>query len=106
MGAPRFDMKKPFFTSQTRPGHWLPTLTVAKDGSVLVLRDRREKGTIEVLRSEDGGQTWSAPITVGDLVEIEGDTFDDGRYNDWHHGRSILGNIIVDETTGDVMVFT
>jgi len=106
LGEPVFDLQKDFFKSQTRPGHWMATLTVAKDGSLLVFRDRREKGTIEVLRSEDGGVKWGEPVTVGDLVEIEGDTFDDERYNSWHHGRSIIGNVIVDESSGDIMVFT
>lgn len=106
LGEPVFDLQKPFFHSQTRPGHWLPTITVAGDGAVLVFRDRREEGLIEVHRSEDGGRSWGKPVTVGELVEIEGDTFDDGRYNDWHHGRSILGNVIVDESTGNIMVFT
>ena len=58
LGEPIFDLQKPFFQSQTRPGHWLPTITVAKDGSILVFRDRREKGVIVVHRSEDGGKGW------------------------------------------------
>ncbi len=106
LDEPFFDLQKPFFELQTRPGHWLPSITVARDGSVLVFRDRREKGIIEVHRSEDGGKSWAKPVTVGNLVRIEGDTFDDGRYNDSHHGRSILGNVVLDHTTGDVMVFT
>ena len=105
LGAPLFDLQKPFFKEFPRPGHWLPTLTVAMDGSVLVFRDRRDQGIIQVFRSEDGGATWQKPVTVGKLVEIEGDTFDGGRYNDWHHGRSILGTVVVDETNGDILIF-
>ena len=80
---PFFDLQRPFFESQTRPGHWLPTITVAKDGSVLVFRDRRDKGIIEVHRSEDGGKSWAKPVTVGNLVRIEGDTFDDASVDEW-----------------------
>ena len=106
LGEPFFDLQKPGFEPQALQGHWLTTITVAKDGSVLVFRDRREKGVIEVHRSEDGGKSWAKPVTVGELVEIEGDTFDDGRYDDMHYGRSVLGNVVVDQSTGDVMVFT
>ncbi len=106
VGKPFFDLQKAFFDSPGPAGHWLPTITVAKDGSVLVFKDQRKKGIIEVFRSEDGGKSWLAAIRVGELVAIEGDTFDDGRYTDSHLGKSILGNVIVDETTGDIMVFT
>ena len=58
LGAPLFDLQEPFFKEFTRPGHWLPTLTVAMDGSVLVFRDRRDQGIIQVFRSEDGGRKW------------------------------------------------
>jgi hypothetical protein len=33
-------------------------LAVALDGSVLVFKEQRGKGVIEVKRSEDGGETW------------------------------------------------
>ncbi|MHC4398288.1 MAG: hypothetical protein ACYTG0_01260 [Planctomycetota bacterium] len=97
---------KPFFRVRDEEVPWLTSIVVAMEGSVLVFKDQRKKGVIEVTRSEDGGTTWGKPITVGDLVEIEGDTFDGGRYTQSHFGRSILGNAIVDETTGDAMVFT
>ena len=97
---------KPFFQVWDEKVPWLTSIGVAMDGSVLVFKDQRKKGIIEVTRSEDGGKTWNEPIKVGDLVEIEGDHFDGGRYRGGHFGKSILGNAIVDETTGDVMVFT
>ena len=109
VGKPLFDLQKAFFDSPGPAGHWSPTITVAKDGSVLVFKDLRKKknGVIEVFRSEDGGKTWGPAVCVGKLIKIEGDTLDDGRYwNSRIGGESILGNVIVDETTGDVMVFT
>ena len=36
-------------------------LAVAKDGSVLVFKERRDQKLIEVKRSEDAGKTWSDP---------------------------------------------
>ena len=53
--------------------------------------------------SDDGGKTWSKATKVGDAVKVDGDMSDDGRYpnNNWAH----LGNVTVDETTGDIMVF-
>jgi len=107
VGKPFFDLQKAFFDSPGPTLNWLPTITVAKDGSVLVFKDLRKKGVIEVFRSEDGGKTWGPAVCVGNLIKIEGDTLDDGRYKNIHlGGKSILGNVIVDETTGDVMVFT
>lgn len=97
---------KPFFELQEIPCKDLATITMAADGTVLLFKDNRPKGVIEVRRSENGGGSWSEPVMVGELVKIEGDTFDDGRYTKSHYGRSILGNVIVDENNGDIMVFT
>ena len=104
---PFFELQEPSpLASAEKSGYFLPAIIVAKDGSVLLFWDEREKGLIVVSRSEDGGKTWKPPITVGELVVVEGDTFDDGRYNARHFGRSTLGIPVVDETTGDVMIFT
>ena len=80
-------------------------LAVAMDGTVLVFKEERARKRVEVKRSEDGGRTWSNPIAVGDRVRIGSDMSDDGRYKGEHVGWSELGNVVVDETTGEIMVF-
>ena len=80
-------------------------LAVAMDGTVLVFKEERVRKRVEVKRSEDGGRTWSNPIVVGDRVRIGSDMSDDGRYKGEHVGWSELGNVVVDETTGEIMVF-
>ena len=45
------------------------------------------------------------PIEVGKRVKIGADMSDDGRYRGEHVGWSELGNVSVDENTGDIMVF-
>lgn len=80
-------------------------LAVAMDGTVLIFKEERERKRVEVKRSEDGGKTWSAPIVVGERVDIGADMSDDGRYKGEHVGWTELGNVTVDETTGDIMVF-
>jgi sialidase-1 len=81
------------------------SIVVAMDGSVLLFEEQREKGVVEVKRSEDGGKTWGEPIEVGKPVKIDGDMSDGGRYSGPHVGWSGLGTVIVDENTGDIMVF-
>ena len=82
-------------------------IVVAKDGTVLIFKGygarTKEAKYITVKRSEDGGKTWSKEEKVGDAVKVDGDMSDAGRYpnNNWTH----LGNVTVDETTGDIMVF-
>jgi len=80
-------------------------LAVAMDGTVLVFKEERRRKRVEVKRSEDGGRTWSEPIVVGERVRIGADMSDDGRYQGEHVGWSELGNVCVDETTGDIMAF-
>jgi len=105
--APFFDLQKPPpLNTPGNPGGFLPAITVAKDGSVLLFRDKQKKGVIIVSRSEDGGKSWGPVITVGELVEVKGNTFGDEKHKDREFGRSILGIPVVDETTGDVMIFT
>ncbi len=80
-------------------------LAVAMDGTVMVFKEERDRKRVEVKRSEDGGRTWSDPIVVGERVPIGADMSDDGRYKGEHVGWSELGNVTVDETTGEIMVF-
>ncbi len=77
-GQPSFEMK------QLYAGQRFPSIVVALDGTVLAFR--ASGAPIDVRRSEDGGVTWGPPIEVG------GD-------------RAHLGAAIVDERSGDVMVF-
>ena len=82
-------------------------VAVAMDGSVLIFKNKSSKTDeekyISVKRSVDGGQTWAEEKKVGDMVKVDGDMSDDGRYpnNNW----AGLGNVVVDEITGDIMVF-
>jgi sialidase-1 len=82
-------------------------IAVAMDGSVLIFKGHGARSEdpkfITTKRSEDGGKTWSEEKKVGETVKVAGDMSDDGRYphNEWTH----LGNVTVDETTGDIMVF-
>lgn len=80
-------------------------LAVAMDGTVLVFKEERERKRVEVKRSEDGGRTWSDPIVVGERVPIGADMSDDGRYKGEHVGWSELGSVVVDEMSGEIMVF-
>jgi len=105
--APFFELLKPSpFNLLGEKTSFLPAIIVAQDGSVLLFLDHREKRVIKVFRSEDGGKSWEPAIIVGELVVVEGDTFDDGRYKADHLGRSCTGIPVVDETTGDIMIFT
>jgi sialidase-1 len=101
--APFFELQEPpLLQTSAKNNQFLPAITVAMDGSVLLFRDDRPKGVILVSRSEDGGKTWSPAITVGELVVVGAD---DKKYAE-NFGKSIIGIPVVDETTGDVMIFT
>ncbi len=83
LGGSRFD-DQTIFT-----GERFPNVVVTTDGTVLaawggIARDNR--GRVRVRRSEDGGATWEPDITVA---------------NPGFHG----GGAIVDERSGDVLVF-
>ncbi len=82
------------------------TVAVALDGTVLLFEDQLDRRVLEVKRSEDGGATWGDPIVIGELVRIDGDMSDDGRYRGPQVGWGDLGNVTVDENTGDIMLFT
>jgi len=96
---------EPFFEVWDEEIPVMGHLAVAMNGTVLLFKEQREKGVVEVKRSEDGGKTWGKPIAVGKRVKIDGDMSDDGRYKGEHVGWSELANVTVDENTGDIMVF-
>jgi sialidase-1 len=76
MGEPKFDVQQVF------PRERFPNVVVATDGTVLATWGRT---SLRVRRSEDGGETWGDPITVGRGIQA--------------------GGSIVDETSGDILVF-
>jgi len=84
------------------------SMVVAMDGSVLVFDHvgaKDEVGYINVIRSEDGGKTWGKEIEVGRPIKLDEDMSDGGRYKGPRVGWTGLGSALVDENTGDVMVF-
>ena len=76
-GAERFEAQEIFSDER------LPNVVVAKDGSVLAVWGW---GNFRVRRSEDGGVTWGPEIFIREGLNS--------------------GGAIVDETTGDILVFT
>lgn len=97
--------QKPFHETWAEEVPVMGHLAVARDGTVLIFKENREAGRVDVKRSEDGGKTWSQPIVVGSRVKIDADMSDDGRYRGEHVGWSELANVTIDESTGDIMVF-
>ncbi|MHC4740859.1 MAG: exo-alpha-sialidase [Planctomycetota bacterium] len=97
--------QKPFYEVWDEEIPVTAHLAVAMDGSVLLFKEQRTRGIVEVKRSEDGGKTWAEPIEVGKRVKIDADMSDDGRYKGEHVGWSELANVTVDEDTGDILVF-
>lgn len=94
LGGAKFEIQKVFTggVSGKRGGGRLPNVVVATDGTVLATHgatggpgDWWKKG-LQVRRSEDGGKTWSEPITIA---------------NPGWQG----GGLTVDETRGDVLAF-
>ncbi|MDZ7618062.1 MAG: sialidase family protein [Patescibacteria group bacterium] len=81
----RADQASPFFETQPLyEGQRFPSVVVAVDGTILAFR--AGGAPVEVRRSEDGGATWGPAIEVGG-------------------GKTNLGAAIVDDTTGNIMVF-
>ena len=93
-------------------------LDVALDGTVLMFShqgdphpDKRRGGKIYLKRSEDGGATWSKHEHIGDSIALDQAALGIGPYdgkgwgNDKHHGLAHLGTSVVDEATGEIMVF-
>ena len=77
LGEPQFEMQQVFFKERH------PNVAVARDGTVLVTLGNT---SLLVRRSEDGGKTWGAPITIA-KPGFQG------------------GGLTVDETSGDVLAF-
>ena len=78
---------EPFFEMQQLfEGGRFPSIVTAMDGAILAFRAESKTCPVELRRSEDGGATWSDTIRVG--------------------GENVhLGAAIVDENSGDVLVF-
>lgn len=77
--------QQPFFDVQKiYDGRRFPNIVVAMDGTVLAFRGA--DSPLEVRRSEDGGETWGPIIQLGER-------------------RGYTGAAVVDENTGDIMVF-
>lgn len=96
---------KPFFEvwDEDFPGPC--SLGVAMDGTVLMFKDQQEPDIVGVKRSADGGKTWGPMIELGKRVKIDEDMSDDGRYKGKFIQLSQLGTHVVDENTGDIIVF-
>jgi len=79
-GEAKFDMQHQL----SRTWKPLPNVVVTTDGTVLAAYSPG-RSSLSVRRSEDGGETWGAPINVGLGIHS--------------------GGVAVDETSGDVLVF-
>jgi hypothetical protein len=82
LGAAKFDVERIF------EGNRFPNVVVGIDGSVLAFWGQQMLP--HARRSEDGGTSWSDIIKIG---------------NDPEHAGSGLGAAVVDETTGDIIIF-
>lgn len=93
-------------------------LDVAMDGTVLIFSlqgephpDKRKKSKIFVKRSEDGGETWSDHQLIGKRIDLDWKALGIGPYDgsgwgkDKHHAHATLGTSIIDESTGEIMLF-
>ncbi len=93
-------------------------LDVAMDGTVLMFSlqgephpDKRKGSKIFVKRSEDGGDTWSDHQLVGKRIDLDWKALGIGPYDgsgwgkDKHHAHATLGTSIIDESTGEIMLF-
>lgn len=93
-------------------------LDVAMDGTVLMFSlqgephpDKRKKSKIFVKRSEDGGETWSDHQLIGKRIDLDWKALGIGPYDgsgwgkDKHHAYATLGTSVVDESTGEIMLF-
>ena len=77
LGEPKIDVQEVF------RGERLPNVVVATDGTVIAVWGWNN---VRVRRSEDGGGTWQPEIGIGAGLNS--------------------GGAIVDETTGDILIFT
>ena len=107
---------KPFF-EEWEEYNGYGVLDVAMDGTVLLfrVRDRTQRDhqadeAIFLKRSEDGGATWSENQVIGQQVELDCEALGIGPYDgtrgrEEYYGDAHLGTCVVDETTGEIMVF-
>lgn len=108
---------EPFFEVWDE-GNVYGVLDVAMDGTVLMFSlqgdphpDKRKGSKIFVKRSEDGGKTWSDHQLIGNRVDLDWKALGIGPYDGsgWgkeeHHSRATLGTSIIDESTGEIMLF-
>ena len=82
LGEPEMEIQ------QVYTGGRFPNIAVALDGTVLAFWGANTLPRVR--RSEDGGKTWGPQIEIGDDPSMAG---------------AGLGAAVVDETTGDVIVF-
>ena len=93
-------------------------LNVAMDGTVLLFslqgnpRANKRKGSkIFLKRSKDGGATWSKHQLIGKPITLDWRKLGIGPYDgkgwgrDKHHSTATLGTSVVDEATGEIMIF-
>ena len=93
-------------------------LDVAMDGTVLMFSlqgephpDKRRGSKIYLKRSKDGGATWTEHQLIGKPVKLDVEKLGIGPYdgkgwgNDKHHRIASLGTSVVDETSGEIMIF-
>ncbi|MEC9054105.1 MAG: sialidase family protein, partial [Verrucomicrobiota bacterium] len=108
---------KPFFEIRDEDNVY-GVLDVAMDGTVLMFSlqgdphpDKRRGSKIYLKRSMDGGATWSDHELLGKPIELDVEKLGIGPYdgkgwgNDKHHRIATLGTSVVDETTGEIMIF-
>ena len=108
---------KPFFEIRDEDNVY-GVLDVAMDGTVLMFSlqgdphpDKRRGSKIYLKRSKDGGATWSEKQLIGKPVILDVEKLGIGPYdgkgwgNDKHHRIATLGTSVVDETTGEIMIF-
>ena len=112
--SPVIGSSEPFFEQWDKGGLGLHgTLSVAMDGTVLMFGRGGGKDIHEIFlrRSEDGGATWSARQQIGKSIEMDWKSLGIGPYdgkgwgNDKHFAYATLGTSVVDENTGEIMVF-
>ena len=93
-------------------------LNVAMDGTVLLFSlqgdphpNKRKGSKVFLKRSKDGGATWSKHQLIGKPIELDWRKLGIGPYDgkgwgrDKHHSSTTLGTSVVDESTGEIMIF-
>ncbi|MBN00164.1 MAG: hypothetical protein CMJ77_13640, partial [Planctomycetaceae bacterium] len=108
---------KPFF-EVWEENNVYGNLNVAMDGTVLLFSlqgdphpDKRRGSKIYLKRSEDGGTSWSDHELIGKRIDLDWQALGIGPYDgkgwgrDEHHSHATLGTSVVDEITGEIMIF-